>query len=178
MTKEETIMVLGYIKASYPRWAENLKSSDAKMMVEVWHDALADFDTELVLGAAKAHRNVEKWPPSIAEILEKVNFIKSKGISEMTGMEAWALVRKALKNGLYHAKEEFDKLPTKVQAAIGNYDSLKSWSEMNLGDLETVIQSQFIRSHGVKVEQGKRVDALPNDVKALVEQFSESRLIE
>jgi len=178
MTKEETIMVLGYIKASYPRWAENLKANDAKMMVEVWHDAFADHDAEFVLGAAKAHRNVEKWPPSIAEIMEHVNHIKSGGTREMTGMEAWSLVRKAIKNGIYHAKDEFEKLPSKVQAAIGNHYAIKEWAEMEMDQLETVVQSQFIRSYAVKVEQAKKSAALPNDVKALVDQVAGRLMLE
>lgn len=177
MTKDETIMVLGFIKASYPKWADNLKANDARMMVEVWHDAFAGIDAELVLGAAKAHRNVEKWPPSIAEILERVNYIKSGGSFEMTGMEAWSLVRKALKNGLYHAKEEFEKLPMKIQSAIGDHNALKSWAEMDLGELETVIQSQFIKSYGVKLAQTKKNESLPSDVQLLINQAA-GRLIE
>lgn len=168
MNKEETIKILSFLKASYPRWAENLQANDAKIMVEIWMDAFKEHDVGIVMAAAKAHRDTEKWPPAIAEINDKINLIKGK-TNAMTGQEAWALVRKALKNGLYHAKEEYDKLPAEIQSSIGDHYALKAWAEMSLDELETVIQSQFIKSYKVKSEQKQEYDKLPSDVKAMIE---------
>ena len=162
------LKIMTYIRASYPKWASELKPDDARLMVEIWMDDLKEYSSDLVMAAVKAHRRVEKWPPTIADIIEKIDVIQGKR-EVMTGQEAWALVRKALKNGLYHAKQEYDKLPAEIQASIGDHYALKAWAEMSLDELETVIQSQFIKSYKVKSEQKQEYDKLPSDVKAMIE---------
>lgn len=179
MEKVDVIKLLGYIKASYPQWARNLKAADASIMIEVWTDALVDCNPEYVRAAAKAHVTSEKWPPSIAEILERVRLISSGGNRGMTGMEAWSLVRVAIKNGNYHSKEEFERLPEIVQTAIGNHHSIKEWAAMAVPELETVVQSQFIKSFGSKQKVAKDHEALPADVKALIANVANGmRLLE
>lgn len=176
MIIKEMGVVMMIIQNAYPRWAQSLSVEQHKQMILVWHEMFEELDFGMVKAAVKAHCAYEKFPPSIAEILERVNYIKSGGESEMTGMEAWSIVRKALKNGLYHAKEEYDKLPRKVQSAIGNHNSLKAWAELELDELETVVQSQFIRSYSMKAEQIRKSESLPSDVKSLVDQAA-GRLI-
>lgn len=178
MTIKEMGIVLMIIQNAYPKWAQSLSVDQHKQMILVWHEMFDGQDFGMVKAAVKAHCASEKWPPAIAEILERINYIKTGGAQEMTGMEAWALVRKAIKNGIYHAKDEFEKLPSKVQAAIGNHYAIKEWAEMEMDQLETVVQSQFIKSYAVKVDQHKKQEALPNDVKALIEQTAGRMMLE
>ncbi|MZQ97187.1 MAG: hypothetical protein GT601_05890 [Acidaminobacter sp.] len=169
MTREEVLKIMTYIRVSYPRWASELKPDDARLMVEIWMDDLKEYSSDLVMAAVKSHRRVEKWPPTIADIIEKIDVIQGK-VEPMTGQEAWALVRKALKNGIYNAKREYDFLPKEIQSAIGDHYALKAWAEMDMGELETVVQSQFIKSYKIKSEQKMEYDKLPNDVKLMIEQ--------
>ena len=46
--------------------------------------------------------------------------------NQLSEAEAWAMVSKAARNGLYGAREEFEKLPEDVKQAIGTPDQLKA----------------------------------------------------
>ena len=59
------------------------------------------------------------FAPSVGQILAKLKVItEPEGISEL---EAWAMVSKALRNGLYGSESEFDKLPKNVQILTSSY---------------------------------------------------------
>jgi hypothetical protein len=168
MTRDEVIQLLAVIKATYPRWAGGLKADDARNMVIIWSDLLGEFDGQTAMKAARAVILDSEFPPSIAEIVRKIRLLEGVS-SPATGMEAWGLVRKAIKNGNYRAKEEFDKLPLDVQNAIGTHYAIKEWSAMTLSDLETVIQSQFIKSFNAKMATKLEIERLPLKDRQLLE---------
>lgn len=171
MVIEEMGKIMSVLQYAYPKWAQSLSVDESKNMIAIWYEMLGEYDYNVIKASVKAHMAESKFPPSIAEIIEKADFILSGGKNtQMTGQEAWALVRKALKNGIYNAKREYDFLPKEIQSAIGDHYALKAWAEMDMGELETVVQSQFIKSHKVKSEQKMEYDKLPNDVKLMIEQ--------
>ena len=132
MTPEETIKILSIIKAAYPQWARDLKPTDAKAMVNLWSSMLEDYPYNIVQVAIKKIIATNKFPPSVAEVIEAINYITSGGKSEMTEIEAWGLVRKAIKNSVigsnfmrsYKAtvirKKEEKQLPQSIRAMLGN----------------------------------------------------------
>ncbi|WP_434302596.1 replicative helicase loader/inhibitor [Clostridium botulinum] len=168
MTPEETIKILSIIKAAYPQWAKDLKASDAKMMVTLWNDMLQDYEYNLVQVAIKKVIATNKFPPSVAEVIESINYITSGGKSEMTEIEAWGLVRKAIKNSAYNAEEEFNKLPPRIQQAIGSHNILHNWSQESVNGIETVIGSNFMRSYKQTVIRNKEEKQLPQSIKSLL----------
>ena len=63
-------------------------------------------------------------------------------------VEAWAMVRKALESLKWdNPQEEYDKLPEVVRRAVGNPANLKEWAMSDMGDVETVISSNFMRTY-------------------------------
>ncbi|MBN3403557.1 hypothetical protein EXN54_19480 [Clostridium botulinum] len=168
MTLEETIKILSIIKAAYPQWAKDLKASDAKMMVTLWNDMLQDYEYNLVQVAIKKVIATNKFPPSVAEVIEAINYITSGGNSEMTEIEAWGLVRKAIKNSAYNAEEEFNKLPTKIQQTIGSHNILHNWSQESVNGIETVIGSNFMRSYKQTVIRKKEEKQIPTSIKKML----------
>lgn len=168
MTPEETIKILSIIKAAYPQWAKDLKASDAKMMVTLWNDMLQDYEYNLVQIAIKKVIATNKFPPSVAEVIEAINYIKTGGQSEMTEIEAWGLVRKAIKNSAYNAEEEFNRLPEKIQQAIGSHNVLHNWSQESINGIETVIGSNFMRSYKQTVIRKKEEKQLPSSIKKML----------
>lgn len=169
MNSNETIKILSVIKAAYPQWARELTTADAKAMVALWSSMLIDHKYDIVQLAIKKIIATNKFPPSIAEVLEAVNFISSKGQSEMTEIEAWGLVRKAINNSAYNAEEEFNKLPETIQRAIGSHNILYNWSQENIEGLEKVIGSNFMRSYKATNLRTKELEQLPSDIKNLLQ---------
>ncbi|APH16656.1 loader and inhibitor of phage G40P family protein [Clostridium sporogenes] len=178
MTLEETIKILSIIKAAYPQWAKDLKASDAKMMVTLWNDMLQDYEYNLVQVAIKKVIATNKFPPSVAEVIESINYITSGGKSEMTEIEAWGLVRKAIKNSAYNAEEEFNKLPEKIQQAIGSHNILHNWSQETVDGIEKVIGSNFMRSYKATVIRKKEEKQLPSSIRKMLSNVGQKMIEE
>ncbi|MHB9949516.1 hypothetical protein CF055_10640 [Clostridium botulinum] len=177
MTREETTTILSVIKAAYPQWARGLTKTDADMMITLWSSMLEEHEYKLVQVAIKKIIATNKFPPSVAEVIEAINYITSGGQSEMTEIEAWGLVRKAIKNSAYNAEEEFNKLPTKIQQTIGSHNILHNWSQESVNGIETVIGSNFMRSYKQTVIRKKEEKQIPTSIKKMLGNIA-SKMIE
>jgi len=176
MNKEQTIKILSIIKAAYPQWARDLKVNDAQMMVTLWNDMLQDYEYNLVQAAIKKVIATNKFPPSVSEVIESINYITSGGKSEMTEIEAWGLVRKAIKNSAYNAEEEFNKLPEKIQQAIGSHNVLHNWSQETVDGIEKVIGSNFMRSYKATVIRKKEEKQIPTSIKKMLSNVGQKMI--
>ena len=93
----------------------------------------------------------------------------------MSSLEAWDLVRKALRNSLYNAAEEFKKLPEAVQRALGSADNLKEMSQLDIGRLETVEQSHFLRQYEGIAQQMGEEQKIPSKVRENMKKITETQ---
>lgn len=85
-------------------------------------------------------------------------------------MTAWGLVSKALRNGTYGAVKEFNKLPPLVRQAVGMPDNLKNWATSDYQTIETVIQSNFLRTYETVVKRANEINRMPDNIKSLIEK--------
>ena len=171
MTPSETSKIMNLIKVAYPRYYIDASETDMKNAVIVWTQMLKDYDAELVKSAVIALISTAKFPPAISEVIEKIQYITQP--KEMTEIEAWALVSKALKNSTYGSQSEYERLPELLQKILGSPSTLKEWAMCDVEDVQTVIQSNFMRSYKAKVKGAKEYLALPNEIKALVSGIAE-----
>lgn len=168
MNRDETIKLLTLVKLSYPMWSKDLKDTDARAMVMLWGDMLGEYEFDIVQAALKSLLATNKWPPSIAEIIEKAQFINSGGRQELSEIEAWSMVRKALGNGTYGAREEFERLPSEIQAVLREPATIKNWAQLEPTEIDTVVASNFMRSFKEVRKREKEYKALPGDVRTLI----------
>lgn len=140
MTREETKKIIAVIATAYP----NYKPNDYSTVISIWSEMLSGYEYMDINNALKAYILTDKsgFAPSIGQIVEKIN-----AHEEMEDLEAWALVRKAIRNGNYGSAEEFSKLPPDVQKAVGDSTNIEAWASVPSGSVETVIQSQFLRAY-------------------------------
>ena len=92
--------------------------------------------------------------------------------ADMTPQEAWQLVNAATQRGIYHAKDEFDKLPPVVQRIVGSPNQLKEWAMMDAETVQSVIASNFQRSYTVRAEKEREYMALPTGGKNTLAEIS------
>lgn len=173
MTKQEVVNILGIIKVAYPNSFQNMQKSDIEALINLWYRQFKDYDYKLVQNAIDSIISVDKNPfmPSIGRIKEMINTLtQPQRISEQ---EAWGLVYDALRNSIYHAQEEFDKLPPTVQRIVGGPSQLREWAMMPSDTLNSVVASNFQRSYRVRAKYEEEFIALPNDIKALLENSAE-----
>ena len=121
------------IRAVYP----NMLADDGAK--DVWFSMLQDLSYQQVSAALQVHIMTSKFPPTIAELREDHT---QHSISEL---DAWALVRRAIRNGTYGAEEEFDRLPDVVRRAVGAASNLRQWAQSDSGMLET-IEAHFLKA--------------------------------
>ena len=109
---------------------------------------------------------VEGYPPTIGAVREQIDNLTAKDALSET--EAWALVSKAARNGLYGYREEFEKLPERVKKAVGTPEQLKAWAMMPSEEVESVVASNFRRSFRTVSEREKDSRKLPQGVREML----------
>ena len=164
MTREETKAVLAILKAAYPNFYKDMSKEDAKNTVDLWATMFADDPTHIVTEAVKSLICTLKYPPTIADVKEKIAMITQP--QQMTEMEAWDRVRSAI--SYYHAVENFYNLPVILQKIVGSPNRLREWAMMESQAVDSVIQSNFMRSYKAKVAQEKEYAMIPSSTKQLI----------
>ena len=83
----------------------------------------------------------------------------------MSEVEAWQHIKKALSNSIYHAKEEYDKLPAICQKMVGSPSQLSQWATLDCGEVDTVIHSNFLKGFRGVIEHERQQDLIPLSIK-------------
>lgn len=168
MTRDETIKILMIIQAAYP----NYKPPDKTVAVNVWSEMLSDIPYEQVSIAVKAYIQTDTsgFAPSIGNIREKVQFIFSEE-DDLNESAAWAIVWRAICNSGYHAEEEYNKLPSIVQRAVGSPRQLREWGLMENIDGKSIVvlQSNFQRVFRIEKEREKERKKLSQNIVRLMD---------
>jgi hypothetical protein len=166
LTREETVKIIRIMSDCYP----NYKPNNLSETVDVWQMMLDEYSYNQVSIALKAYvtSDTSGFAPSVGEIVAKMQLVSQP--QELDGMAAWGLVSKALRNGTYGAVEEFNKLPPLVRQAVGMPDNLKNWATSDYQTIETVIQSNFLRTYETIVKRANEINRMPDNIKSLIEK--------
>lgn len=177
MNKKETSQIIAVLMASYPNFLSNKTATDIQATINVWEEMLKDYSYQEVSIAIKLCIMQDKsgFAPSIGQVIDKIISFRNQG-NELTEQEAWNLISKATRNSAYHATEEFEKLPADIQRIVGSPTQLREWSQMETGELQTVVASNLMRSYKAVASKRREFDALPNDVKTLIGNMSHKLL--
>lgn len=173
MTRDETKLIIRAMTASYP----NYKPNDLSSTVDVWATMLVDYDYEGMSLALQSYITTDTsgFAPAIGQLIAKYNELKNP--AQMNTMEAWALVSKALRNGYYNSKGEFDKLPPTVQKAVGSAENLFHWSMTDEAEVETVIASNFKKSYETECKRERELQAMPLTIRTMIEGVNQKMLV-
>lgn len=141
MSREEFSNIVLALKSVYnlPNFLATTES------VTIWYEILKDLDYKTCHTAVVAYMSSETKIPTPADIRKKA--LSLAETSNLNSMQAWALVSKALRNGVYGSQEEFDRLPDDVKRAVGSPEQLHNWATTDEKTVETVIQSNFMRTY-------------------------------
>lgn len=167
MTRDEVKQILMRIQVTYPNWKP---SGDIGLVIDVWHEYLAEYPYRDILGAVKAYvmSDTSGFAPSVGQVLAKLKTITEP--EAMSELEAWAMVSKALRNGLYGSETEFNKLPKQVQKAVGSPENLRNWAMTEEKALETVVMSQFLSTYKTVLKREKELAMIPPELRIAVSE--------
>lgn len=174
MTRQETLMLMGTLRVAYPQYYARQSAEEANAAVGLWQMMFAQDDAKIVSAAVKAFiaTDTKGFPPVVGQIKEKMDTImrEAYGSGEMTAMEAWALVQKAIRNGYYNAEAEYAKLPDTIRAVLGGPSAIHDYAMMDTETVNSVVASNFRRSYDARKEYVKEMRMLPDDVKAFISE--------
>ncbi|MDO4649779.1 MAG: replicative helicase loader/inhibitor [Eubacteriales bacterium] len=165
--RDETAKILQVVKAVYPKHFQNYDEVDMFSALIGWHGVLKDYNFDVITAGLQAYLAADKkgFPPSPGQIVDMVKATGSVD-EELTATEAWALVKRAIRNGIYGSEEEFARLPNLVQRALGSADIVKSMAAMPSETVNSVEQSHFIAAYNRLIERKKQDDKVPENVRA------------
>lgn len=168
MNLVETAKLMAVLETAYPMFYAKKTQQEREDAIKLWAEMFADEPGEVVAMATKAliKSRVSTFPPGIGEITEKIQQIMQP--DQMTELEAWGLVVKAVSNSTYNSGEEFKKLPPVVQRLVGAPSQLKEWAAMDSETLNSVVASNFQRSYKVRAKNERDYLALPSSVKSFM----------
>lgn len=163
MTREEFAKIAAGMKAVY---------TDPKFLpdghaIDVWFGFLKDLSNAQCQAAVSRYVATGKFPPTIADIRSMV-VENAAADTTMTALEAWAQVRKAIRNGYYGAEEEWAKLPEACQQVLGSPSNLRAMAQLDSKQVETVEQSHFIRAYDANILRRKDEAKIPESVRRLI----------
>lgn len=170
MTTDETIGILGIMKIAYPNFYKNLSKEEAQQTAMLWSQMFEGDNAKVVTEAVKALICTLKYPPTVADVKEKMRLI-TRTEQEVTEMEAWNQVKVAI--SYYSAKDNFERLPLILQKLVGSANQLREWALMNAEHVETVVKSNFMRSYTARVKADEQLESLPESTKELINSLGD-----
>lgn len=161
MTRDEFLRIVRALKANYadPTF---LPDSEA---IEVWYRCLSDIPYAAASVAATEVMTELTRLPRIADIRERAK--KPTETAGLNAEQAWALVSKARRNGIYGSEEEFARLPELVQQAVGSADSLCKMAMLPSDQVESVEKSHFVRTYNELVKRSEREAQTPAYIREI-----------
>ena len=137
--------------------------------IEVWYQMLRDLDYSTLAKAVQKHMMTSPYTPTVADLRAAAAEFSAPPDCGIPALEAWSLVRRAIRNAIYHAEEEYAQLPVPVQKAIGSPGNLREWAQMDTETVESVQQSQFLRSYRATVQRERELAQLSPAMRSLLE---------
>lgn len=152
MTREQIVSALTILKTAYPNFYKDMSKQEAENTINLWSMMFEHEDSQLVMIAVKELINSFQFPPTIADIKNKMASLTS---TIKTPTELWGELEKALKDSIYHSNEQFEKLSPEVQSFVRNPGQLKEMAMMDSDVVHSVIKGQFLKQ--IEIIQ-KRID--------------------
>ncbi len=158
MTPKEFGELAAAIKTYFPR--DNMIPTDKAM--DLWYEELKDLPYAVAQISLRKYVATNKFPPTIADIRE--NAVAEE---EQNELSAWHMVYRAISDSAYHADERFAELPDIIQRAVASPGNLREWGQMDTETVNSVIQSQFLRSYRAEVKRAADLRKLSPDLLKL-----------
>lgn len=172
MTENDAIVILAMIEANW----QPVKNQQAA--IDVWASCFRDDPIELVQTAVLAliQTSRSEFRPTIGMVRQKMRDIVYG--EQMSETEAWLAIKRALPKAqespetLGGAREAWANLPEMLQKLV-TPKQLRDWNSVETETLDTVIQSNFLRSYREirdrKAEKEAMMRSTAADIKAIRE---------
>lgn len=165
MTVKEARKFVAVLMVTYP----NYNPIDEELAAETWAGVAEEYTYEQVDIALRSYMktNTSGFAPAPGQIIDKIHTMTQP--QELNEMEAWSLVSKAIRNSGYNSAEEFAKLPSLVQKAVGLPSQLRTWA-LDESYNEEVAMSSFQRAYKAELKCHEELQKMPQNVRNFIEK--------
>lgn len=172
MTRDECKKILMTIEVLYP----NFKIENMTGTINSWFIILQDYDYKMIEAGLKIFTATSgsAFAPSVSELIAYAR--KPQELKQTDAATAWVQVRKAIRNGIYHAGEEFDNLPEDVQRVVGSPNQIYTWALMESREIDSVVCSNFRKAYETMQKRDNDLKALPQNIQNLLQQTEQKML--
>jgi hypothetical protein len=152
VTAAQLAECLAILANAYPQDAERWTPE----RTQVWSAMLADLEYEELKGAIVEWVRGERWPPTIADLVERAN-----GIEPRSALEAWGEVqRQIVATGSWGSPVFDDPLIQSALAAIGGWISVCRTENLPSE------RARFVQAYEVYARRAHRELACPPEIRA------------
>ena len=172
MTRAETLQMLSLLRASYPAFYSKFQKAELENIANLWTEMFEEEDFNVTKYALKELIATHSgYPPDIAAVKNKIKEICSVATNEETDEELWQRLKRAIANGIYGSREEFEKLPPVLQRYCGSPATIREMAMIDSDTVNTVNKGQFLRQIKIIREREEYAMRMPENVKLLVSQI-------
>lgn len=171
MTKDETLQVLSLLRASYPTFYSKFGKRELESIVNLWAEMFEEENFGVVKYALKELIATHSgFPPDIAALKNKIKELCQSATGEPTDEELWQMLKKAVTNGIYGARTEFEKLPPVLKRYVGNPGTLYELAFIDSDTFNTVNHGQFLKQIKIIKDREAYSAKMPDSVKMLIQE--------
>lgn len=166
MNRAETTRILAILETAYPAFYRGQNAEQRKNAIDLWTQLFDTDSYQVVLASVHSmiSTRTSGYPPTVGEIKDVMHTLTTP--KEMTPMEAWGYVYRAIRRGVYYAEEDWEKMPPQVKNAVTPVQ-IRAWA-MDEDFNEGVASSNFMRSYQTMQKRQTEWEKVPQSVKDLL----------
>lgn len=142
MDRDNVIKILSVLKVAYPSFYKEMTKEEAESTILLYQEMFDGNDPEVVLYAVRELMNTLKFPPTIADIKEKMLEL-TRVKEDLT--EAWDKIQQAIGNSLYNSEKSFETLSPIGKKFVRNPSQLRELAMMDSDVVHSVVKGQFFK---------------------------------
>jgi len=160
MTSNETTILLGMLRAVYPRFYADISPDEVAVIVNTWTFMLSDTTLEVAQVALQRLIATSKFPPTIAEMRESIAAVQYAPLPDAG--EAWGEVIEAIRSyGYYRQAEGLASLREPVRQVVQRM----GWSDLCHSENDIADRAHFFRIYESMERRDRENKQLPAMLK-------------
>ncbi len=189
MATDTTVrQVLALLATNYPEQVAKLSETELSLRRQLFVQALADIDDDMLKAAALRHISTSVWFPKVYELRKAAADLIQPATPDP--MEAWgAVLAEIRRTGLYGVPHFADPLTAAVVRQMG-------WRDLCLSEEATADRARFVDAYARQAQRAREQQVIPlglrdgamttppdrqieagNGAQALIRQISEARRV-
>ena len=167
MNKNEILMMLSILKVAYPNFYKDVSKEELEQTTNLYQEMFKGYDPKIVFIAVKELIATLKFPPTVADIKDKIYQLKN--VEDKSASELWDCLLKAIRNGSYGSEQEFKNLPSIVKEYVVSPRQLQEMAQMDSDTIHSVVKGQFLKQIENLKQRRKEENTMLNETKEYIQ---------